>query len=105
MRKIIKPEFPYTDVVAVEVVREHNPYADLGVDDTWNYWLHINLDKLAITAEQGEALLRNSREIIQATEQRIIKLLENNFERFDLSNNQVDGMGCEEFIALIKANS
>jgi len=34
--------------------------------------------------------------------ERIIKLLEENFNRFDASNNQVDYMSLTDFIALIK---
>lgn len=38
--------------------------------------------------------------------ERIIKLLEANFHRFDLSNNGVDyPMGLDEFVALIKGET
>ena len=33
---------------------------------------------------------------------RILKLMEENFQRFDLSNNMVDGMSFEEFARLVR---
>jgi len=37
--------------------------------------------------------------------ERIIKLLEENFARFDASNNQVDYMSLTEFVELIKGET
>lgn len=50
-------------------------------------------------------LARYKAKVVAKTEERIIKLLEANFYRFDLSNNWVDSpMGLDEFLALIKAS-
>lgn len=51
-------------------------------------------------------LAKYKAKIIAKTEERIIKLLEANFHRFDLSNNGMDyPMGLDQFIELIKGEN
>ncbi len=44
-------------------------------------------------------------DIAKEERERIIKLLEENFSRFDASNNQVDYMSLSDFIAVIEGGN
>jgi hypothetical protein len=62
----------------------------------------------AMSFAEGQTIVPNSlltqvwEEAERKEQQRIIKLLEENFNCFDASNNQVDYMSLTDFIALIR---
>jgi hypothetical protein len=60
----------------LNTVREQDAY-DKGWADAKDWWVPLEQD-------------------------RILKLMEENFARFDLSNNMVDGMAFEEFARLVR---
>ena len=60
----------------INTVREQDAY-DKGWADAKDWWVPLEQD-------------------------RILKLMEENFARFDLSNNMVDGMAFEEFARLVR---
>lgn len=62
------PAFPFTDVILLENTRD--------TAGTLTTILRINGEEVSVTFEQGDALLRNSREVAQARENKIIYLLE-----------------------------
>lgn len=78
-------------------------------EGVFNYWIDINGESVVLTKDQYialyEARIELWDEVVKRTEERIIKLLEENFARFDVSNNQVDYMGLPEFIELIKGEN
>lgn len=70
------------------------------------YWAPSLLSKLEDLDDLADCILSVWDTAEQHTEERIIKLLEANFHRFDLSNNGVDyPMGLEQFIELIKGEN
>ena len=62
-----------------------------------DYWKHA-----ADTYEGAELVCWECETGAFFEQNRIIELLRQNFNRFDLSNNQIDPMSLGEFIALIK---
>jgi hypothetical protein len=95
-----QPEYKYTDAIAISTTRNYNEYRSFGVDDTYTTLLIINGEEIKITAEQGQALLRNSREVAQASKQATLKLLADNLSRFDYSNNACDALSFDDFVKM-----
>jgi len=95
-----QPEYNYTDEIAISTTREPNQYRSFGVDDTFTTLLIINGEEIAITAEQGQALLRNHRENVQASKQAVLKLLQENLSRFDYSNNGCEPLSFDDFVKM-----
>lgn len=74
----LPPEF--TDWIAVEHTRDPNHYDKDWITNNFTTYLVINGERIEITPEQGRAILRNRDQLVEATENRIIKLLEQKAE-------------------------
>jgi len=95
-----QPEYNYTDAIAISTLREPNEFRYAGLEDTFTTLLIINGEEITITAQQGQALLRNHRENVEATKQRLLKLLQENLHRFDYSNNSCDPLSFQDFVKM-----